>query len=867
MASLFPLQVTTASPRPNEYFTKSRQGINYVDGILGAIVDCTSRVGKEERVAMEMAIEDLYKKKNQRFILHLKCSHNEPLHAATAARNLIKRKHVQAILGPRTWEELSAVNDVSKQSNVPILSFADSGSWATENWPFLMQASPRTYKQMKAVAAMIQSWGWRRVNVIYEDSGSFANEIIPHLYEALQEGDAKISNLVPLPSFANSSLLHEELRKLKREQCRVFVLHTSLSLAARVFEKAKEMKMMDKDYVWITTDSTTSLVHSVNPSLISSMQGVLGVRSYFTDTGQDFSDFDTIFQDKFSRKYPVEKNHEPGIFALQAYDAIWIVGLAMQEGNMKSNQILEKIAAVEFNGLSGKIQFKERKLAPANQFQIINIIGKSYRELGFWSDGLGFSKLINTAPRYNFSMQILGGIFWPGATSTVPRGWDFPIISNPLRIGVPNGSLTDFFVKVEYHSSTSNYSFSGFSLRVFEETVSSLKYFLPYQFIPYEGNYTDLVMQVQLKQFDAAVGDIAIISRRYEYVEFTHSHTEAGLVMVVPIQSDSTRTWLFIKPFTVTMWLLAAFINIYNGFVVWTIERHYRSELGGPILNQIGTLLWLAFSTLFSSNGEKLHSNLSRIATIVWLFVAIILTQSYTASLTSMLTVQRLQPNIENIEMLKSTNAFIGYSQRSFVKGYLEEALGFHSNYLRKFSSTQECAEALRNGKIAVAFFEAPVAKVFVAQHCKTFTIAGPRYHVGGYGFAFPKGSPLLPDIDTALLNVLETGVVKNLEDDLIASQKCIDIDSDNESIRLSPQSFFGLFIITGSTSTVALGIYYFCSKSETENSMPEPKGIWMLIIMVLKILRYQRKRIVRKVSDAESPRNSANTSHSRPQV
>ncbi|KAL2523539.1 Glutamate receptor 2.7 [Abeliophyllum distichum] len=843
MASLFPLQVTTASPQPNEYFTKSRQGINSVDGILGAIVDCSSRVGKEERIAMEMAIEDLYKKRNQRFILHLKCSHNEPLHAATAARNLIKRKHVQAILGLRTWEELSAVNDVCKQSNVPILSFADSGSsWVTENWPFLIQASPRTYKQMKAVAAMIQSWGWHRVNVIYEDSGSMANEIIPHLYEALQEGDAKISNLVPLPSFANSSLLHEKLRKLKREQCRVFVLHTSLSLAARVFEKAKEMKMMEKDYVWITTDSTMSLVHSVNPSLISSMQGVLG-------------------------KYPEEKNHEPGIFALQAYDAIWIVGLAMQEGNMKSNQILEKIAAVEFNGLSGKIQFKERKLAPANQFQIINIIGKSYRELGFWSDGLGFSKLINTAPRYNFSMQILGGIFWPGATSTVPRGWDFPTISNPLRIGVPNGSLTDFFVKVEYHSSTSTYSFSGFSLEVFEKTVSGLKYFLPYKFIPYGGNYTDLVMQVQLKKFDAAVGDIAIISQRYEYVEFTHSHTEAGLVMVVPIQSDSTRTWLFIKPFTVTMWLLAAFVNIYNGFVVWTIERHYRSELGGPILNQIGTLLWLAFSTLFSSNGEKLHSNLSRIATIVWLFVAIILMQSYTASLTSMLTVQRLEPNIKDIEILKSTNAFIGYSHRSFVKDYLEKVLGFHPNNLQKISSTQEYAEAFRSGKIAVAFLEAPEAKVFVAQHCKTFTIAGPRYHVGGYGFAFPKGSPLLPDIDKALLNVLETGVVKNLEDDLIASQKCIDIDSVNEFVRLCPQSFFGLFIITGSTSTVALGIYYFCSKSETENSMPEPKGIWMLIIMVLKILRYQRKRFVRKVSDAESPRNSANTSHFRPQV
>ncbi|XP_022848459.1 glutamate receptor 2.8-like [Olea europaea var. sylvestris] len=847
--------------------------INGVEHVIGAISDCNTRVGKEERVAMEMAIQDFNMQHKQTFLmLRLKCSKRKPLQSALAARHLINKNKVEVILGPRSWEETSNVAEVSEHYDVPILSFADSSPpWAAKRWPFLVQAAAGTHLQMTAVANIIQSWGWRRVNVIYEDTDSAASGISPYLFVALQAVDVEISNLLPLPSFADSTLLHKELKNLKKEQCRVFVVHTSLELAMHIFGMAKEKNMMEKEYVWITTDSITSSVHSMNFSLISSMQGVIGVRNSFLETGPDFKSFSTRFYGIFGRKYPEEKHHEPGIFALQAYDAVKMVGLAMIEGtNSNGQQLLESILKTDFEGLSGNIQFTQQKLEPTTQFQIINIIGKHYRELGFWTENLGFSHTIDHGV-YNLSMESLGDVNWPGlgGRSSAPRGWDLPTIENPLRIGVPNGSITNKFVKVDYDSSKDKYTFSGFSVDVFNETARHLKYSLRYEFIPFGGSYTDLVKKVQSKEFDAAVGDIAIISNRCEYVEFTHAHTETGLLMVVPILWHSSRAWLFVKPFTKAMWFLTFFINVFNGFVVWSIERNYCSELRGPILNQIGTLLWLAFATLFSLHGEKLHSNLSRMATVVWLFVALIITQSYTASLTSMLTVQNLEPKIANIETLKSNNALIGYSQRSFVRGYLEGPLGFKSSNIRNFTSTDEYAQALRSGAIAAAFLEAPVAKLFVAKYCKSFTIAGPAYQVGGYGFAFPKGSPLLPDIDEALLNVRENGVLKDLEQSLIASEKCVDIQSDNETASLSPQNFFVLFIITGATSSTSLLIYYFRAKGRNENFMAQYKGIWITIMMVLNKLGYHRNRLSRKVSDVadEIPENFPNNLHSRPQI
>lgn len=45
--------------------------------------------------------------------------------------------------------------------------------------------------------------------------------------------------------------------------------------------------------------------------------------------------------------------------------------------------------------------------------------------------------------------------------------------------------------------------------------------------------------------------------------------------------------------------------------------------------------------------GEKIKSTLGRAVLIIWLFVVLIVTSSYTASLTSILTVQQLFPTIQ----------------------------------------------------------------------------------------------------------------------------------------------------------------------------------------------------------------------------
>lgn len=106
------------------------------------------------------------------------------------------------------------------------------------------------------------------------------------------------------------------------------------------------------------------------------------------------------------------------------------------------------------------------------------------------------------------------------------------------------------------------------------------------------------------QKFDAIVGDVAIVAKRFEYAEFTQPYAEPGLTMITTVRAKSSnKAWLFMKPFTKAMWVLTTFVNVYNGFVVWLIERNHCAELRGSVFNQIGTLLSLAFTTLFSLHG------------------------------------------------------------------------------------------------------------------------------------------------------------------------------------------------------------------------------------------------------------------------
>ena len=127
-------------------------------------------------------------------------------------------------------------------------------------------------------------------------------------------------------------------------------------------------------------------------------------------------------------------------------------------------------------------------------------------------------------------------------------------------------------------------------------------------------------------------------------------------------------------------------------------------------------------------------SNLARFVIIIWCFVVLILIQSYTASLTSLLTIEQLQPTVTDINELLKRKESVGYHDGSFVEGILMD-LKFDKGQLKKYKSPKELHELFANGSISAALDEVPLIKLFLGKYCGKYTMVEPTFKTAGFGF------------------------------------------------------------------------------------------------------------------------------------
>jgi hypothetical protein len=166
--------------------------------------------------------------------------------------------------------------------------------------------------------------------------------------------------------------------------------------------------------------------------------------------------------------------------------------------------------------------------------------------------------------------------------------------------------------------------------------------------------------------------------------------------------------------------------------------------------------------------------------------------------------VEQLQPTVTNLDEVIRTGSYVGYLNDSFLPGLLDR-LKIDPLKMIAFNSPVEYNEALSTGRVAVIFDEILYLKVFLSQYCHNYTMIGPTYKFDGFGYAFPRGSPLTSDISRGILKLASNGKMAQMEKELYGNTLCPDKDDSQTSSSLTLDSFQGLFIITGASSMLAL--------------------------------------------------------------
>lgn len=773
------------------HFTKAQDGGVTSSVHVGVILDMESWVGKVGNSCMYMAVSDFYSTHadyKTRLVFHTKDSKYDAVGAVFAAIDLVQDLELHVIVGPQRSSQTEFIVDIGSKSQIPIISFSVTIPSYYSRSPYFIQTTPDDHTQVNAIASIVQAFRWRKVILIHEDT-EYGSRLVPPLLDAFQEINTLITYRSAISPFSTDDQIMEELEELVLMKTSVFIVHMSASFGGRFFLKAKQIGMMTEGYVWIVTNGMMNVLESLDPTVINSMEGVLGVRPYIPKT-EKLDHFITRWKSKFIEENPNNGSVEMVSFGLWAYDTVWALAMACEKvGEMKSivaklerdanaidllgmrvsqtgPKLLEEILKSDFEGLAGKFRLINRQLEPS-AFQILNLNGQGGIEIGFWTSEHGITKELNLdiEGMHSAWAEDFHGIVWPGGSTTVPKGWVIPMNGKKLRIGVP---VQDGFSELV--------NVSGYCIDVFKSAIASLTYEIPYEFVPFQsddgksaGSYNDLIDQVYLQNYDAVVGDITITANRSLYVDFAFPYTGGGVWMIVPLkqQENIKSIWMFLHPLSNDFGIIMATFTV-TVLSVWLLEQGRNEESSGAsFCGLIRKILNCVVSVITPAHRVKASKVLSKFMVILWFVLVLGLMLNYVATLTSMLTVRHPEPITRDPSDFIMHGDFVGYRKGTFVIDLLKR-FHFDESKLIPYSSPEECHELLskgsQNGGVSAVFDERPYVDIFLAKYCYKYAKVGPTHRTDGFGFVFPKGSPLVSDISKAVLEVTEGNKLIDIE-------------------------------------------------------------------------------------------------------
>ena len=222
--------------------------------------------------------------------------------------------------------------------------------------------------------------------------------------------------------------------------------------------------------------------------------------------------------------------------------------------------------------------------------------------------------------------------------------------SEPLKVGIT--PVPPFVVEAE------SGEWEGISVDLWREVADGIG--RDYTLVPL--SFRDLLAQVESGDIDVAVGALTMTAEREVKFDFTHPFFQTGLSIAVPPAPEqglwaSLRaliSWQFVS---VVVTLGALLLAV--GFILWLVERKRNPEqFGGSAAEGIGSSFWWAAVTMTTVGyGDKAPVSLAgRLVALVWMFAGLIMVASFTAAITSSLTLSNLQHQIQGPEDLSSSH-------------------------------------------------------------------------------------------------------------------------------------------------------------------------------------------------------------------
>lgn len=315
----------------------------------------------------------------------------------------------------------------------------------------------------------------------------------------------------------------------------------------------------------------------------------------------------------------------------------------------------------------------------------------------------------------------------------------------PARLAVGTAPVPPFIIK------GADGSWSGISIDLWRTLADRLG--LAYDIREY--SVPDLMEASRQNALDVIIS-VNITAERERLNDVTHAFYSTGLAIAVVPRADTglmtTVRRIFSSQFLRLVLALVAILLVI-GLLVWLAERRKNpAQFGGSPVRGIGAGFWWSAVTMTTVGyGDKSPVTVGgRALALIWMFGGVVMISSFTAAISSALTVSQLESPVSGPEDLPTVR--VATVAPSAGARYLDRRGVAH----RDFPDAAGALAALAAGEVDAVVYESPILRYLArTRHAGRVAVLAGTFDNHGYGFALKAGSPLRERLDVALLETI----------------------------------------------------------------------------------------------------------------
>lgn len=348
------------------------------------------------------------------------------------------------------------------------------------------------------------------------------------------------------------------------------------------------------------------------------------------------------------------------------------------------------------------------------------------------------------------------------------------LIVNPGFAAKTNPDISPLKVEKKLKVATQNlepFSFKengkivGFSIDLWEEIAREMD--LNYEFVFVE-NVVELLKTVRNGEADIGISATTITAEREAINDFSHSVFNSGLqIMVRAGNSSATKDIIsmvlkaILSPTLLYVIGIFVFILLVAAHFIWWFERGKNPLFPESYLKGIWEGFWWAGVTITTVGyGDRTPQRpFGRAFALLWMFAGYFILASFTATITSIVTVKNLNSQITSIEDLN--NKLVATGARQSTSGIYLEKMGIHAKH---FLILSEAFKELENGNVDAVVYDAPVLKYYATHKARgKVEVVGRKFAEQNYGIVLNMDNAFRKQLNLNILKMKENGVYERL--------------------------------------------------------------------------------------------------------